>query len=68
LAGRRDATRALAAVAGEHECMACHDGGCGGGLAAHAHPLTFFLMALMTSFTPRLICFRLAAFLASLST
>lgn len=31
------------------------------------HPLAFLRMALITSFTPRLICFRLAAFLASLS-
>ena len=33
-----------------------------------AHPVNFFLMAFTTSFTPRLICFRLVAFFASLST
>lgn len=32
------------------------------------HPLVFLRMALMTSFTPLLICFRLAAFFASLKT
>ncbi len=33
-----------------------------------AHPLVFFRSALTTSFTPRFICLRLAAFLASFST
>ena len=36
--------------------------------AAATHPLTFLRIALITSFTPRFICFRLAAFFASLST
>jgi hypothetical protein len=33
-----------------------------------SYPLTFFLIDLMTSLTPRLICFLLAAFFASLRT
>ena len=33
-----------------------------------AHPLVFFRRALTTSFTPRFICLRLAAFFASFST
>ena len=33
-----------------------------------AHPLVFFRRALTTSLTPRFICLRLAAFLASFST
>ena len=43
-------------------------GGAGSGDRRPAHPLTFLRMALVTSFTPRLMYFRLAAFFASFRT
>ena len=42
--------------------------GPGGGGGQDAHPNVFFLTALMTSLTPRFICFFFAAFFVSFNT